>query len=271
MLVNAVVNPDDHSRQPQKKKVRIPLGSWAVVLNDQQEHPNEPGEYIWQDESFRFNFITEREPNTWAHQNQPNEVVLRETSYDGKGPVDADENGYHGSEGTYLVTRRVLFWSEKPFAVVRNDGDPWDNVKVFLAQEITEHGLGRLPDFPLPDFVKSMAGKWGKLKRPGKWTRLTQVAELCELTPQQVLKLHMWNHFRGYMEDGVLFLRSQDDLGVVQAEKCQRVKGSIEQKEFLEGPLEDVWVTKHFALVVLYMHMVGYHRDHPDLKEKKTA
>lgn len=244
--------------------VEIPVGSYAIILNDQQEYAHNLDEYLWNDSSFSYEFIMGPMQPSWGSE-FPHELVLRASSQDNENPVSAESNGGYGFEGSYMVYRRLLFWSEKPFAVVQCDNGSWNNHKVFLAQEVTEHGLGRLPVFPLPAFVKSRAGLWKDEQRPRKWTRLTEVAALCELTPRQVLELHH-KQFSGYMEDGVRFIRSENDLGVVQADDHERAWSQPDEQALINGPHNDIWVTKHFALCMLYMHMVGYHTDHPELK-----
>ncbi|MFH1142391.1 MAG: hypothetical protein V1695_01620 [Candidatus Uhrbacteria bacterium] len=270
MRVNAIVDADSFGGHHKREQVRIPVGSWAVILDDVQEEPNEFGDYIWQDQSYTYEFIMELGPGGWPQQ--PEVVLLRKSGFDLNNAYEDQQNANYSFGGSCILNSRVLFWSHAPFAVVRSDGSPYFNHSVFLARQVTEHGLGaRLPKFPLPTFVNSKAGVHYTRERNGKWARLTDVAQLCELTPEQVLRVHM-NQFGGYMEDGVRFMRSEHSDGVTGAEKCDNAWTHPDQQELVNSSHDDVWVTKHFALCVLYMHMVGFHKDHPELKnDKKSA
>jgi hypothetical protein len=264
MRVNAIIQEGGLGKPHIREMRDIPVGAWAVILDDVQEVPNQLGDYIWQDQSYSYEFIMEPGHNDWPQQ--PNEILLRARCHDQRNEYKDKANSNHDFHGSCLRHRRVCFWSTTPFAVVQIDGGPWFNRYVFLARQVVENGLGCLPEFPLPEFIISKANLHTMIAdRHGKWTRLSQVASLCRLSSEQILKVHM-DQFSGYMEDGLLFLRSEDVEGVENAGRCEGAWSHPEQKSLMNGPHEDLWVTKHFALCVLYMHMVGYHKNHPELK-----
>ncbi|MFH1631582.1 MAG: hypothetical protein ABIA47_00970 [bacterium] len=255
MIVNAIVRQGNPGERHEREKVQIPVGAWALIVNEQEEHS-----YDWQhlmhDSTDHHTFVMAG--YIWSRDSimrrSPNEVLLR------RGMEFGDESS--------VECRRVLYWSDKPFALMLVDYMGFDDNRVYLARRVTEHGLAGLPDFPLPRFVKSQAGSIGRGDRPHKWARLSEVAGLCGLATEQVLNVHL-RSFAGY-HDGMLFLRASDEATVIGADKYDGVHYVRVLDELCDKRYDELWVTKRFALAVLYMHMCGYHNGHPDLREKSA-
>jgi hypothetical protein len=41
-----------------------------------------------------------------------------------------------------------------------------------------------------------------------------------------------------------------------------------DKKDLFEGSFDDLWVSKHFALIALYFHMIGWHERQLKLEQK---
>lgn len=244
--------------QVERELVQVPIGHWAVIVDVISENTYEPGDYLYHDQSHQVSVISQETTATeWSRE--PEELILRHSTWEGEKPYEYSGNGYR-FEGSYVEQERILMHSSSPFVVVQIDGDVWNNVTVHLARQVTKQGLGPLPDFPLPDFIKSRAGRYGPSRRASKWVRLTQVAAMTRHTPHDLLKMHE-AHFNDFMEDGILFLRAESDDEIAQAEQCEHAWSIPDKKELLASQLKNVWVSKYFTLVALYCHHVGWHTE----------
>lgn len=232
-----------------RELVQVPVGHFAVIVTVQEERPNAPLEYLHNDESDRLEIIT---PVSEANA-EPEVLILKHSEYP-NAPA-ASGPGW-STEGTHIVQEKLCFHAPFPFVVKRTGSDIWGNVTVELARQVTPQGLGPLPEFPLPSFHKSSAGVWGPRPRKGKWARLSELATMVGRSTQDLLK-HFEPYFGGYMKDGILFLRSDDSAELETFEKVGRAWSAPDKKALIDGDHDDLWVSKFFCLVVLYIHHLG--------------
>jgi hypothetical protein len=172
----------------------------------------------------------------------------------------------------------VLLVGTEPFAIVRMSLRWRENVGGMYfqpARQVHKGELGRKPPLETPLFAREAPDTvhdWTKPRDRKRghiaWAKLTEVAEMAGLTPQQVL-LDYWP-FVDYKYDkdwdyeprmDVLFTTKREDIHCRVVDK--RIRAEFTEKQLRElvaggfSAWDKFWVRKGFAKVVLYLQHFG--------------
>lgn len=237
------------SRRWVRETAEIPPGSYAVIFDAGIDLDNKTDRSIGDDQgAFLYSDSTDWTiyafdddrclVQTSVHQLLLRRQEFRSRKYDG-------EIGYE--------QRHIMLWSERPFVVIVRHDDARMVSWAHMATRVNEHGLTRqLPDFHQPHFASSKAIA-GMVGRPGKWCRLTDLARLTDLNANQILQEY-WDSVRDFASNmHYLLADSPEELATLT-----QVQTAYGIKWLEKVDVDRVWVRKHFALVVLYFHHVGY-------------
>ncbi len=230
MIVNSIgwfIDPQEQEPVFRRKRVEIPAGSWAVIMEIQTVNHEGYGIFTRSEET-RLEFIGA----------EPNETIIRRSKHE------------HGRR----LIERIIYWTNHPFAAVESWENPIDGKWVHLATRVGRMGLTRkLPRISLPKFFSSRADMFGPSQVPSKWCRLVELAERVNLEPSEVIKLHH-GLFEGY-DRGLHIVKAPDVNTLTQTKCCENLcNGRI--RDLIAGDLRDVWVRKRFALVVGYLQSI---------------
>lgn len=241
MIVNKIVEEADAlSGMHKRARFEIPAGSWAVSIGESREHWGDR-EYVQYPDTTFLGFIGEGMGGIISVT--PRYCLLKK--------------GWQG-EANLTECWKGIYWQDKPFAIIESWEYPIGGRWVHLACQVNEHGITKkLPDLELPPFVSSHAGRHGRQKKPGKWARLTDLARMTGVRPQDLLKKHM-QHFNGY-DCGLHALVCPSTQDLAQAETVSNIWTIPSQKELLSADMDSVWVRKQLAITVIYLHSLGFH------------
>lgn len=226
------MNVKEYIKPGKYTKVEVPNGSWAVIIDEQEDTTNhaDEGIYVYPSLSTDVSFLGP----------YPNRILLGE------------------NRGTDCVNRRVLYWHEQPFAVIEQWESPLDGQWVHLACKVSAQGLTKsLPELKEPRYIFSRAGELGIEGRPNKWFQLSELAALIGVSAADLLIRHR-HHHDGYAK-GLIMIRAAEWRQVEEAERYElfNTGNNSTFDPLVASDLSTVWVRRRFVLVALYLHMVS--------------
>ena len=253
MLVKHIAQDNEKGTKP-THRTKVPEGSWAVIVKGLQtdldnialrEEGTDQGAFLYTG-STDYHIIDGPSDFMSQYTRDLHELTLRR-DYDGDSEICPGLPSY--------MYERTLLWMDKPFIAVVDHDDAIGTTWAHMATRVGEHGLtNQLPEFEQPTFVKSQATLLG-LERPGKWSRFMDLCELTGLTPEQIMSHHA-RHVSDFMIN-VHFALAANEHEMRSLTQARQAYG---MESFKDIDLSHVWVRKHFALVVLYCHHVGWHK-----------
>ena len=257
MLVVKHIPEDDETGTTRSARLEIPAGMWAVFVNNvhtdfDTDWKNQFGRYP-EDYSIYSEctgtFVIDG-PDSWLRSDVKSVVVSREVW----GPSELDPDGIKG------MTERLLFYSDHPFVVRTHSDDVYMHSWAHMATRVGPGGLTRqLPEMKEPEFVASPAvpaNNWQEI-RPGKWCSLSALADLVGWDARSVLLNHANDvDSERDMHDDVHVALADSADEMAQLEHFQMDRLDVSWLDSTD--LRKVWVRKHFALVVLYLHHIGW-------------
>lgn len=249
MIVKHIVNQKTDGKWVWEK-TEVPEGSWVVILkNVQTDLDNERAREEGEDES------------VWLYSNSTSYMVIN-------GPEGSVPRGPRVHElvrsrtfsrtgeydGPACMHEHILFWSNAPFVVIEHHDDALGIMWAHLATRVNVHGVtNQLPEFVEPEYSIGPSS-YDKPDHVSKWCRLSDLSHLTGLEESEIIKLH-WCHVRGFSHGNMHYLvaDSQSDLT-----SEMKIRNSYGYEWITELNVSKVWVRRHFALIVLYLHHIGW-------------
>jgi hypothetical protein len=228
-------------------------------------------------------FSSEEHWDEWYNEKQKlcSHTRARKFSVVGPAPEQTVLGGQHqrnDGHGWAISSRSqtVVLAGDQPFGVIserHEDGQPIGGLYFTCARQVHKGELGRRPKIARPQFareaprsVQDISGYTGKPvkarnKRRGKigWARLTDVARMVELPPEEVVR----RFFRfTHAEEPALHALLAEDRDQIHSQKIEYNSWEVFHWENLPALFdrspETIWVRKGWVMVVLYLHHFGH-------------
>jgi hypothetical protein len=247
MIVNSIIPRWSEEHQATidvREQVEIPEGHWAVMIKIQIALHEDEMDYVHNSDTTKVDVLGGRDVQ---------EIIIKQSEsevwYDRD---DGPEEYYH------WLNQTICFHSPHPFVVLESWESPLEGMWTHFATRVRERGLSmQLPEMDLPRFTKAALDEYGETKKSFKWCRITELAKLVGLPARKVLELHK-DHMQGHSEKGVMYVCADSVESLRAADKAKTSWHNPDWDELLDQDPEKVWVRKRFALVVLYMKLIGW-------------
>jgi len=255
MIVNSIVArwcEEADATIDVREQVEVPEGRWAVMLKIQIAVHEDDMDYVHRSESTKVDVVSDHPVE---------EVVIKQSETE-------VEHSHEGGEIEHYLYQTICFHSAYPFVVVEEWDSPLEGKWVHFATRVRERGLSmQLPDMDLPQFAKAALDEYGKSKKPFKWCKLSELAELAGLPAKKVLELHH-GHMNGYSPQGITYAIADSTESLRGVERAESSWTNPDFDALTAMDHTQVWVRKRFALVALYMKLIGWQDKQIELERK---
>ncbi|MEI7512580.1 MAG: hypothetical protein WCK01_03930 [Candidatus Uhrbacteria bacterium] len=242
-IIKGIVEGDQDGK-PIHRLIEVPEGKWALTIAtghlcaEEWDEFHEVGYTETTDDGYVI--IGETKPTKY--------MIVR----------NGGRRHDHGFSSSWS-TSESTFTADEPFGAIlttRENGVLSRHASFVAARQIHKGELGQYPAFPSPTYAREARDLQ---HHHARWARLIDIAELINMSPQDLV-----NRFYPFADTNgrglpVLFVVSRDDIHgkIIPSEAVEQIYDTEFARLFDRDPAT-IWVRQGFANTVICLHHLGY-------------